>query len=517
VGRINGDGMKEKKSQLQSSALITYFAIAINIVAGLIYTPWIIEQIGKNDYGLYILVNSLIALFMMDFGLSSATARYIAKYRAENKQEELEKFLNIVYRLYIIIDAIILIALIVVFFFLEAIYKNLTPEELHKFRIIYCIAGAYSILSFPCVTFNGILNAYEEFLPLKIADVIQKVSYIFFTFFALYCGMGLYVLVTVNAISGLIAILIKFYYVKKNISIKGIKIKTDERKEYFRKIFSFSLWSTIWALSQRLIFNITPTLLGVVVVNATITISIFGIITTIEGYFHTITTALNGMFLSRITRMLKKDKNPKEFNALAVNVGRFQVGLSGLLVVGFIFAGKDFIKLWVGEGFIDAYYGIILIIIPGVFYNALQILHTAIVVQNLVKYQAYIQIFIGVINVVCSLILSRIWGVLGASMSICIAYCLRLILTIFFIKKKMEFDFINFLKKCYLKMSFPIVASFAINLLIVTNYTSLTWGTLVIKMAIITLVYLICVCGLGLSRCERKLLLKKIKRKEVKV
>jgi len=503
--------MREKKSQLQISALITYIAIVINIVAGLIYTPWIIEQIGKNDYGLYILVNSLIALFIMDFGLSSATSRYIAKYRAENRLEELEKFLNIIYRLYLIIDAIIFLTLIVVFFFLEGIYQNLTSEELHKFKIIYCIASAYSILSFPCVTFNGILNAYEEFLPLKIADVIQKVLYISLTFFALYCGMGLYVLVTVNAISGLIAIIIKFYYVKKNISIKNIKIDAGERKEYFVKIFSFSLWSTIWALSQRLIFNITPTLLGRVVVNATAAISVFGIITTIEGYFHIITTALNGMFLSRITRILNGNRSTQEFNALAINVGRFQVCLNGLLVIGFIFAGKVFIKLWVGESFIDAYYGIILIIIPGMFYNALQILHTAIVVQNLVKYQAYIQIFIGMINVICSLILSRFLGVLGASISICIAYCLRLVLTIIFIKKKMKFDFIIFLKKCYIKMGIPIIVSFAINLLIGTNEVSLTWGNLIIKIVIITLIYFICVLCFGLSGCERKLLFKKIK------
>ncbi len=504
--------MKEKKSQLRSSALIAYFAIGMNIVAGLLYTPWMIEQIGRNDYGLYVLVNSLIALFLMDFGLSSSTARYIAKYRVENRQKELEKFLNVIYRLYIIIDTIILVALIVVFFFLDGIYQNLTSEELYKFKIIYCIAGVYSVLSFPCVTFNGILNAYENFLPLKIADVIQKLSYIVFTTIALYCGMGLYVLVTVNAISGLIAIIIKYYYVRKNVKIKKVRVESQEGKAYFKKIFSFSLWSTIWALSQRLIFNITPTLLSVVVVNATIAISVFGIITTIEGYFHTITTALNGMFLSRITRILKSDHSTQELNTLAVTVGRFQFALNGLLVVGFVLAGKDFITLWVGEGFIDAYYGIILIVIPGMFYNALQILHTAIVVQNLVKYQAYIQIITGVINVVCSLILSYSWGVLGAAISICIAYFFRLVLTILFIKKKMNFDLSVFVKKCYIKMGIPIVVTLAINLFISTHYTSVTWGVLIVKILIITIIYSVCVWVFGLNRNEQISLFRKLKR-----
>ena len=70
-----------------------------------------INQIGQNDYGLYTLVNSLIAMFLMDFGISSATARYVAKYRSENREEELEKFLSVVYKLYMLIDAIIMIVL----------------------------------------------------------------------------------------------------------------------------------------------------------------------------------------------------------------------------------------------------------------------------------------------------------------------------------------------------------------------------------------------------------------------
>ena len=134
-------GMKKLKSQLGIGVLITYFSIGLNIVAGLLYTPWMIEQIGKNDYGLYTLVNSLIAMFLMDFGLSSATSRYVAKYRAENKEEELEKFLSVVYKLYILIDAAIMLVLALVFFGIDAIYRNFTPEELYKFKVIYVIAG----------------------------------------------------------------------------------------------------------------------------------------------------------------------------------------------------------------------------------------------------------------------------------------------------------------------------------------------------------------------------------------
>ncbi len=504
--------MKKIKSQLWIGFLLTYFSIGVNIVAGLLYTPWMISQIGQNDYGLYTLVNSLIAMFLMDFGLSSATARYVAKYRSENREAELEKFLSVVYKLYIFIDALIMTVLITAFFLIDVVYQNFTPEELYKFKVIYGIAGTYSVLSFPCITFNGILNAYEKFIPLKMTDLLQKVCCVLFTVLALCLDGGLYALVFINAVSGLVANAVKFFFVNRNIRIKRHRMDSAENKAYFRAIFSFSLWSTVWALSQRLIFNITPTLLGIVVVNATAAISVFGIITTIEGYFHVITTAINGMFLSRITRILNRETSNEDLNRLAVNVGRFQFSLNGLLILGFCLVGRDFIALWVGKSFIEAYWGIVLIVIPGAFYNALQILHTTIVVKNLVKYQAYIQIAVGIFNVICSLILSSSMGVLGASISICIAYFLRLILTVVFIKRKLCFDLMGFVKKCYIQMGVPVVVSFAIGFWAVSAIQGSTWVSLILKSIVVVVIYLICIVLLGLNQNERKAIYKKIKK-----
>ena len=85
--------------QVKVGAILSYVAIAVNIIAGLIYTPWMIGQIGQSQYGLYTLANSLITLFLVDFGLSSATARYLSKCNAEGDREGAEKILGAIYKL----------------------------------------------------------------------------------------------------------------------------------------------------------------------------------------------------------------------------------------------------------------------------------------------------------------------------------------------------------------------------------------------------------------------------------
>ena len=112
---------KIKISSLKAGALISYSTMAFNIIAGLIYIPWMVGIIGQSNYGLYTLANSLIAIFMLDFGLSSAVSRFVAKYRAEKNQDAVNDILGIIYKRYILIDGVLLVDLAVVYTLLGSI------------------------------------------------------------------------------------------------------------------------------------------------------------------------------------------------------------------------------------------------------------------------------------------------------------------------------------------------------------------------------------------------------------
>lgn len=94
--------------QIKLGALISYFAIAFNIVAGLIYTPWMISKIGQSNYGLYTLATSVISMFVMDFGMGAAVTRFLSRYNAMGDKKAVNDFLGLIYKLYLAIDAVIL-------------------------------------------------------------------------------------------------------------------------------------------------------------------------------------------------------------------------------------------------------------------------------------------------------------------------------------------------------------------------------------------------------------------------
>ena len=79
-----------KRNERKVGAILSYFVIVLNMVIGLIYTPYLTRMLGQAEYGLYSLIGSIISyLTVLDFGLGNAIIIYTTKYKG--KKEALTK------------------------------------------------------------------------------------------------------------------------------------------------------------------------------------------------------------------------------------------------------------------------------------------------------------------------------------------------------------------------------------------------------------------------------------------
>lgn len=275
----------------------------------------------------------------------------------------------------------------------------------------------------------------------------------------------------------------------------------------YKDIFGFSIWVTISSLAQRLVFNITPSILGTVASSAAI--ALFGIVATIEGYTYTITTAINGMFMPKISRIYERGGEKDELMPLMLSVGKFQYAINGLIVAGFAVVGKEFINLWMGPTYLDAYYGILLVIIPGLFFNSMQIANTAMIVRKKVNLQAWVNLGMGMVNVLLSIILSSYFGVIGACISISIAYMLRAVVLLFIYKRVLKIDMASFVINCYFRMGIPIIITIMLRFLMNSLLPNGGWLVLAAKGVVIVGIYAVVTLLLGLNSEERNKLLRR--------
>ena len=107
----------------------------------------------------------------------------------------------------------------------------------------------------------------------------------------------------------------------------------------------------------------------------------------------------------------------------------------------------------------------------------MQIAHTTLIVENKVKLQAFVFIIMGLINVGLSLILSRFFGALGASISIFVAYMIRTILMAIIYHKVLKFNIPLFIKETFLKFTPSLFIAMFIGLLL-EKYNPLPHGYL---------------------------------------
>ncbi|BCJ94690.1 hypothetical protein acsn021_22590 [Anaerocolumna cellulosilytica] len=497
---MNESGEQYSSKQIKLGAIMAYISIAVNIVAGLIYTPWMVRSIGQGDYGLYTLSVSLISMFVLDFGLGAAVTRFLSKYNSDNDQESINNLLGIVSKLFFVLDIIISVVLVIVYFLIGSIYQQLTFEEIIKLKVIYVITASFSVISFPFTTLNGILTSYEKFIYQKGCDLLNRMLNMALIILALSMGYGLYTLVTINAITGGINILIKLGIVRKITPVK-IHLKHKSRK-MLKEILGFSIWSMIITIAQRLIFNIIPTILGAF--SGSISIAVFGAASTLEGFVYTFSTGINDLFLPKVSRIVLKDDN-QSLLTLMIKVGRVQFVVIGLLFTGFFTIGRDFINLWLGGGFESAYLCTLFLMLPSLIELPQHIAGLAVIAVNKVRSKSFIFILTSLLNVVLSIFLTRQIGVLGAAVSISAAYLLRTAAMNVLYYKQLNLNIFTFFKECHVKMSLAFILSILTGFLLPNLITVNGWLTLGIKGLLITAVYIVFMWFLALNTYEKNL------------
>lgn len=450
----------EHKSQknMAIGTVFGYLTVALAVISGLILIPKIMESIGANQYGIYGLATSLVALFMLDFGLATTTNTYLAKLRAKNDKDGVEKFLAAIFKIYLILDIIFIVVIIVLYFLIDIIYKGYTPAEKEALKPVLLIVGGYSVVSFPTTVFSGALSAYEKFGFNKFSEFINKALYLVLTLLCIKCNWGLIGLVCVNVVSGITAIAMRFFYMRYYMGIR-LRLRSRVPISMIKTIFKFSGWALVLSICARLIFNITPSILAMVSKegDGSVAGATFTVITTIEGYIYTIGAIMSSFFMAKIARTGEEKNNEQKIRnlqSLAEKVSKFQFVIIVLIVVGWVSVGQEFLAFWKAGSDMDAntiYLGIIFLCISEIVAIPEIVFETAMYTENHIKPLAINAIVKAAINLGLSFYLSAYYGALGSCIAIACARIINLVMNNIVYRKYLHISLTRFLSKLLIR------------------------------------------------------------------
>ena len=135
-----------------------------------------------------------------------------------------------------------------------------------------------------------------------------------------------------------------------------------------------------------------------------------------------LSTSISGVLTPKITGMVVKNESEEQLTELFIKVGRLQFIIIAIIVSGFTVFGQEFIRLWAGTDYVDAYWIAILtmfpLCIPLIQNTGLSI----VVAQNRHQFRSIVYLIIAIINVVSTYIIVPYMGIIGAALCSCIAY-----------------------------------------------------------------------------------------------
>ena len=469
---------------ITKSAIISYISIFINILISFFYTPWMIHKIGVSDYGLFHLVLAFVSYFIMDFGLNSSVTRFMSKYRAEGNIPKIKQLLGIIFKVFIAIDFVILAVLFVCYFFIQNIFAGLTFDEIEKVKCLFAIAGLFSVLTFALKPVDGALNAFELFIPNKVIDLIQRVGIVLLVILILLCNGNVYHLILINCSTALLCSLTKLF-----VFYKKTKIQIDwgyNNKSYLNEIFSFSGWIFMQSLAMRFRLSFIPTVLGIMS-NST-QIAIFSLGISLESMIWTMSSALNGLFLPKVSRM-SYEGNRDQLLKLMIKVGRIQLFIVFFIFSGFAALGGPFVVMWAGVEFSNVNYIVLLLTISYLVSNTTQIASDLIMAENKVKYTTTVTFITSALGLCGSFLLAGRYGALGCAACSGLALVMNQFLYFPIYQKKLRLDVKTFFIECHINIM-PKLFVVAFIFYVISQLIYLySWLSLIAACALYALIY----------------------------
>ena len=239
-------------------------------------------------------------------------------------------------------------------------------------------------------------------------------------------------------------------------------------------------------------------------------VAFFSLASTVEGYIYTFAGAINGMFLPKISRILVSDNKEEKLNALMTKVGKFHTYSIGLIIIGFLCLGKQFVNIWLGSGYETVYYCAIFIILPCLIELPQQIAKTSLLATDKVKQQAFVYCGMAAINVVTAFILVSSLGAVGAGISISIAYLFRIIGNNLLYKKYLPINLKKYFINTYKGWIIPAAITAICGIIIGKAFPVMNFIVFCASVLCIIMVYVIVLWFIGIDKKTKKLLLNKL-------
>jgi len=390
---------------------------------------------------------------------------------------------------------------------LPNIFPKLTANELITATKMFEVLIINIALTLFLNAFTSIMSGYEKFVFPRFITVIRMIVRPIAIVALLLMGYKAFAIVVVDTLLNLLLLFINMWFVfyKMKIKLKYQRLHWP----FVKEILSFSVFLFINMIVDMVYWRLGQFVVGMYY--STAAVAIFAVGIQFPAYYMSFSTAISGLFLPRATQMCVDKAPSKDLTDLFIKTGRIQFIVVGFILSGFILLGKPFVILWVGSGYVEAYYIALIAMVPLTIPLIQNVGISILQAKNLHAFRSIMYLVISLLNLGISILLTKQIGIIGAVLGTSISLILGNIIIInIYYQRKVGLNIPRFFNEVFSRL-LP-----AITISIVIGYFFLYipvggWTGLLIKGILFSIVYVISVWKIGTNAYEKRLFSEPIK------
>ena len=331
------------------NSVIRIASFAVGVGFTLVVTPVVVGAMGKAQYGVWVLVSSVGAYFLLlEGGVMQAVSRFAAAAIARGDGEEVDRVFTAGVALHGLACVAGLLATVLVVACTGLFdVQHVSPGRLRQSLFIYCSCLGVMFLF---KTYTGILMAEMRWTFIALLAMLRSIVTSLAVLFTIDESNGLVLLSAVNG-SG--------FLLESLLAVLAVRLRGSAhlRPRLFDRQLARQLLGYGWSFTVSLIgesMRYRPQHYIIAFFLGVREVAVFAIAMQFVNYFQSLMLSAFGIMVPYFSRMQASGDGQGTRETLLYSL-RLSHVFSSVIALCLIFYGRDFILLWLGDGFAASY------------------------------------------------------------------------------------------------------------------------------------------------------------------
>jgi O-antigen/teichoic acid export membrane protein len=390
-----------------------YTVIISDTLIGLLLLPFNVGHLGKAAYGLWLLTASLTAYFsILDLGYGGALVRFVARYRALRDARALNEVLSTLFIVFAVIGVVTYGGLALIADHLGRVFA-IGPDQAAVGASILRIVALHVALSFPFSVYGSVVNGFQRydancFVALGTGVIVALVNVA-----VLSAGYDLVTLVTATTAVRLIGLCI--YRQNAYRIFPALQVRPSHfRIARLREVSGFSVYNLLIDWGNKLNYHVDPIVVGAFLGSAPV--AVWGVAQRITQATQRLTNQINTVLFPVVVDS-DAVENRKRLRRILIEGTRISIALVLPITMALVLLADPLVRAWVGPGFEGSVLLVQLLSATVAIRVANATATTVLKGAGRHRYVALINLVTGLVNVILSVVLIRLLGLMGVALA----------------------------------------------------------------------------------------------------